>query len=262
MSSYVITGAARGIGLEFVNQLSANSGNIVFAVVRSRSTSSATQLTALKRKNITILQADITDPKALALAAAEVSKITCGKLDYLINNAARNNHPGFTLDQFPTPETLEHELLDHFKTNTIGVVHTTNAFLPLLKNGNAKKVLTLSSALGDLDFALSAEVTGEPAYAMSKAAMNMVVAKYAAQYKAAGFVFLAISPGLVQTSMLPKPDGEESKKLAKSIGKVAPDFEGPISPEESVKAQLEVLNRWTVEETGAFVSRFGNKTWL
>jgi hypothetical protein len=50
--------------------------------------------------------------------------------------------------------------------------------------------------------------------------------------------------------------------LSGPIAKVAPHFKGPITPEESVKKQLEVIYRWTVEDTGAFVSHFGNKQWV
>ncbi|KAJ6452532.1 hypothetical protein C8R47DRAFT_1229350 [Mycena vitilis] len=261
MPSYVVTGAAKGIGFEFVNQLSADSGNIVFAIVRNKAT--ATQLTNLSRKNVTVLQADITDPKALKVAASEVSTVTAGKLDYLINNAGRSNHPGFTLDGFPSPEAVENDLLDIFKTNTIGVVHATNAFLPLLKNGAAKKVLTLTSSLAASDFTLSAPAIGEVSYSISKAALNMVVLKYAAQYKPEGFVFLAMHPGLVDTSILPTGDEPEGKMLLKAVYNVAPPgWDGPIPPEESVRMQLEVFNRWTVEETGAFVSHYGTRQWF
>ncbi|KAJ6461999.1 hypothetical protein C8R47DRAFT_1058235 [Mycena vitilis] len=261
MPSYVVTGAARGIGFEFVNQLSSDSANTVFAIVRKKAT--ASELVKLSRRNVTVLEADITNPKALKLAATEVSKATGGKIDYLINNAGKSNHPGFRIDGFPSPEALEHDMLDNFKTNTIGVVHAINAFLPLLKNGSAKKVLTLSSGLGDLPGTLLAGAPGEVSYSISKAALNMVVAKYAAQYKADGFVFLAICPGAVKMTLLPVGDDEESKMLGPAFLKLAPDFKGPISPEESVKMQLEVFNRWPVAETGAFVSHFGNREqWL
>ncbi|KAJ7691584.1 hypothetical protein B0H17DRAFT_1062961 [Mycena rosella] len=262
MPSYVVTGAARGIGFEFIKQLSADSGNILFAVVRNKST--ATKLAALPGNNITVLEADVTDVKALNAAASEVSKATGGKLDYLINNAALMNHPGFTLDQFPSPEAVEKDLLDHFKVNAVGVVHTTNAFLSLLRNGSTKKVITLSTGLADAEFTVLAEAAGEPSYSISKAAVNMIVAKYAAQFKGEGFTFLALSPGLVNTSIsAPTAEElEEHKMLGKAIAKIAPDFKGPITPEESVKMQLEVINRWTVKDTGAFVSHFGNKQWL
>ncbi|KAJ6486044.1 hypothetical protein C8R47DRAFT_979867 [Mycena vitilis] len=198
MSSYVVTGASRGIGLEYVKQLSANDKDIVFALVRNKTT--ATHLNKLGRNNLTILEADVTDPKALELAAAAVSRATGGKLDYLINNAAMPHLSGLTLDQFPSPEALETDLLVNFKNNTISVVHCTNAFLPLLKNGSAKKVITLSSGVADSGFTLSGESPGQVGYSISKAALNMVVAKYAAQYKADGFVFLALCPGTVDTS--------------------------------------------------------------
>jgi NAD(P)-dependent dehydrogenase (short-subunit alcohol dehydrogenase family) len=63
-----------------------------------------------------------------------------------------------------------------------------------------KKVLTVSSGLGDQELMLAGEFATKPSYSISKAALNVVVAKYAAQFKANGFVFLAISPGIVDTS--------------------------------------------------------------
>ncbi|KAJ7361120.1 hypothetical protein DFH08DRAFT_365872 [Mycena albidolilacea] len=156
------------------------------------------------------------------------------------------------------------DLLDNFKNNTISVVHSTNAFLPLLKNGAAKKVLAVSSGLGDQDLTLAGELATKSSYSISKAALNVVVAKYAAQFKADGFVFLAISPGIVDTSATsasaPTAGAlEELKMLSKAIPKLAPSFGGPITTEESVRMQLDGLNRWTVKETGVFVSHLGNK---
>ncbi|KAJ7837398.1 hypothetical protein B0H14DRAFT_2362414 [Mycena olivaceomarginata] len=265
MSSYVITGASRGIGLEFVRQLSANSENKVFALVRNKAT--AIKLKNLARNNITILEADVTDGKALQLAAAEVSKATDNKLDYLINNAGSSTDPGLTLDQFPSPEAVEKDLVENFKSNAVSVVHSTNAFLPLLKNGSTKRVLTLGSGLGDLDLTLTSGTTSRAGYSIAKAALNLIVAKYAAQYKAEGFVFLCISPGVVDTSAdaTSEPSAgtvAENTSLFKTIATSLPNFKGPITPEESVKLQLELLNRWTVEETGAFVSQHGNKEWV
>ncbi|KAJ7455952.1 hypothetical protein B0H11DRAFT_2066455, partial [Mycena galericulata] len=221
MPSYVVTGAARGIGFEFITQLSADSDNTVFAIVRNKAT--ATKLSALPRNNVTVLEADITDAKALNLAADEVSKATGGKLDYLINNAAVSKSAKFTLDQFPSAEAVEEELLSKFKINVVGVVHTINAFLPLLRKGEVKKVIALSSGMGDLDLTLASEVS-------------------------------ALGPT--------QEELEEYKELIKAIVKVAPDFKGPITPEESVKLQLKVIERWGVEETGVFVSHFGNKQWV
>jgi NAD(P)-dependent dehydrogenase (short-subunit alcohol dehydrogenase family) len=61
--------------------------NQVFALIRSRGTAGPLEELASKRKNIHIIVTDISDPKKLAQAAAEVSQVTAGSLDVLILNA-------------------------------------------------------------------------------------------------------------------------------------------------------------------------------
>ena len=78
-----------------------------------------------------------------------------------------------------------------FRINVVGVIHTINAFLPLLKAGSTKRVIVLSSGVGDTDFTLSSGDSFQAPYSISKAAVNMVVAKYAAEYRSDGFIFLA-----------------------------------------------------------------------
>ncbi|KAJ7189151.1 hypothetical protein C8R46DRAFT_1244701 [Mycena filopes] len=265
MPTYAVTGSARGIGLAFVKHLSADSANTVFAIVRNKGT--ATHLTELSRSNVVVIEADVTDADALITAAAEVSRHTGGKLDFLINNAGGSSMLGLTLTEFPTPEALEKDLIYNFKLNAISVVHSTNAFLPLLRKGEAKKVVTISSGIGDVDLTLAADVTAAPAYSVSKAAVNLIVAKFAVELKAEGFVFLALSPGMVDVSAtrvdtLSQKTIDELVKLKGGLLKIAPDFKAPLSPEESVRLQLEVIHRWSIEDTGAFVSQKGNKEWV
>ncbi|KAG1771261.1 hypothetical protein EDD22DRAFT_1030092 [Suillus occidentalis] len=265
MPSYAITGAARGIGFEFVNQLSADSKNTVFALVRSKAT--ANKLAALGRRNVRIIEADITDNEALKNAAAEVSQITGNSLDYLINNAAlvESERNALTLSSYASEELLTQDLMDSFNVNVISVIHTTNIFLPLLKNGKAKKVVTITSGSGDLDVTMAAEFVISAPYSISKAAVNMVNAKYAVEYKPEGFVFLALSPGVVDTNSTKHPTEKEREQfmaMIEKFKKVYPNFKGPITPEESVQMQLEVINQITVNETGAFISHKGNKEWL
>jgi NAD(P)-dependent dehydrogenase (short-subunit alcohol dehydrogenase family) len=81
-----------------------------------------------------------------------------------------------------------------------GIVNTVTAFLPLLRKSSIKKVITLSTGMADQDFILDFSIpTGTP-YAASKAALNMLVAKYHTAYKSEGILFLGISPGLVATA--------------------------------------------------------------
>lgn len=86
-----------------------------------------------------------------------------------------------------------------FDTNVIGVIHTINVFLPLVRAGSAKKIITISTGVAECDLTVQSGFTISAPYSISKAAVNMVVAKYAAQYKKDGLIFLALSPGFVNT---------------------------------------------------------------
>ncbi|TFK46313.1 NAD(P)-binding protein [Heliocybe sulcata] len=272
MVFYVVTGASRGIGLEFVNQLSSNPENQVFALVRNKNT--ATKLADINRPNVHVLQADITDSKALLDAAAEVARVTGGKLDVLINNAAlvpagraQGGIRGYPPE---AQDELARDLRESFEVNVVGVVLTTNAFLPLIQKGTAKKVITISSGLADLDSTLEVEVTATAPYAITKAATNMTVAKYAVDYKKDGIAFLALTPGVVDTSSTAPPgaeqpspeDMQQTMELAGRFQKKYPHWKGPMTPQESVRHMMEVIDNLTVEKSGQFISHLGSKQWL
>lgn len=85
-----------------------------------------------------------------------------------------------------------------FQTNVVGNIHLLNLFLPLVMKGKVKKVITLSSGHADLGFINDLEVENSALYSASKAAMNVIVAKFNAQYKKDGVLFVSISPGVVE----------------------------------------------------------------
>jgi NAD(P)-dependent dehydrogenase (short-subunit alcohol dehydrogenase family) len=70
--------------------------------------------------------------------------------------------------------------------------------MPQVLKGKVKKVVTISSGMGDMNFAKDYDISESPLYAISKAAMNMVTAKFSAQYKKHGVLFLSICPGMVE----------------------------------------------------------------
>jgi len=268
MPSYLITGASRGIGLEFVKQLSQDKANTVFGLIRSLSTAKGLVALHEQSSNVHIVEADITDHVALQKAAATVAQTTGGSLDVLINNAAfvDSERSHLTLDGYEDQDLLSKDLRYNFDINVLGPIHTINAFLPLLKKSTSplKKVITISSGVGDLDVTLVAKHAVHAPYCISKAAVNLVNAKYAAQYGDAGFVFLALSPGLVDTSTAaPTPIQLEAyKEMLASFRRVKPDFAGPLTPEESVRLQLKVIENLAEKDNGAFLSHNGNKEWL
>ncbi|OCH92055.1 NAD(P)-binding protein [Obba rivulosa] len=269
MPSYLITGASRGIGLEFTRQLSSKVDNQVFALVRNKGTASELVELSSHAPNVRILQADIVDYKALKTAAAEVANVTGGTLDYLINNAAYidRERQGLTLDGYPEGQEalLEDDIHKSIQVNVIGVIHTINAFLPLVRKSSIKKVITISSGVADPGYTLASGFATAAPYSISKAALNLAIVKYAAKYQEEGIVFLSISPGVVNTAQKP-PTPEEVegfKKMVATFKKAAPHWDGrPLTPEQSVKMVLDVVNSVTIKDSGAFVSHFGNKQWL
>jgi NAD(P)-dependent dehydrogenase (short-subunit alcohol dehydrogenase family) len=64
--------------------------------------------------------------------------------------------------------------------------------------GKVKKVITISTGVADLDLTNDLGIDVGALYAASKAAMNIIVAKFNVQYKKEGVLFMGISPGLVE----------------------------------------------------------------
>jgi NAD(P)-dependent dehydrogenase (short-subunit alcohol dehydrogenase family) len=96
-------------------------------------------------------------------------------------------------------EILENDILESLQINLLGLLKTTHAFIPLIRNGQAKKVITLSSGMADIDLINATEIAFATPYAISKAAANVAIAKYNALYNKDGILFLSISPGYVST---------------------------------------------------------------
>ncbi|KIM99280.1 hypothetical protein OIDMADRAFT_201908 [Oidiodendron maius Zn] len=268
MPSYVVTGASRGIGYEFIRKLAKDQSNTVIGLVRNKAATKE-RLARDSIKNVTIIEADITDFAAQQKAAAETATLTGGSLDYLINNAALLFTASDTMDisEFENDlPFLENELMNAFTVNVVGVAKTITAFLPLIKKSTIKKVITLSTGMADLDLNNEYSLTLSPAYTTSKSALNLLIGKYNAAYGAQGILFLSITPGLVDTTEGVPQTPEKLAKLGpmvESFKKYQPNFEGPITSGQSVELMLKVVEGATVEKYGGrFVSQFGNKQWL
>lgn len=96
------------------------------------------------------------------------------------------------------PKSLEEDLTRSFAVNVIGVVHLYNLFIPLILKGKTKKVIALSTGLADDALTVNYDLEIGGPYSASKAALNTIVAKYAAELSKEGVLFLALSPGVVE----------------------------------------------------------------
>jgi len=195
----LVTGANRGIGLEFARQLTAR-GDRVFATARDLKR--ATELRDLAKEHgedrLIIVPLDVDSADSIAAAAESVRKNT-DRLDLLINNAgiyaARVGKDGQPAERMG--ELNFDDALKVIRTNAVAPLILTQALLPLLKNGTKPKVVSITSGYGSV-----ADNTGFPYYyAASKAALNQFMRSFAGNGAARGIITIVMSPGWVQTDM-------------------------------------------------------------
>lgn len=206
MPTYVVVGASRGLGYEWLRHLSADKANVVIGLARTP-TSVDAKLAADSITNVHVLQADMVDHESLTTAANEIAKLTNSSVDYLITNGAYQNHKaaGVTPMAFTGNEDmLREEMKRNLDVNVVGVMFAINAFLPLVRKSSIKKIIVLSSGMADVEFVAKAEIPFSVAYAASKAAVNMVVVKYSVELKGEGIILLALSPGVIDTRVEPR----------------------------------------------------------
>ncbi|RYO93091.1 hypothetical protein DL766_000241 [Monosporascus sp. MC13-8B] len=243
MSVYVITGVSRGIGFEFIKQISEDPKNLVVGLVRDKAATEKKVVAELgNRSNVHILHADLTSYASLKQAAADTAKIVGERgIDYLVANGAflplfdAYGPIGALSDKAEELEVVSSQL---WQTNVVGNIHLFHLFLPLVMKGKGKKVIALSTGLADLDLTNDFEVDIGALYAASKAAMNVIVAKFNAQYKKDGVLFMDTSPGVVEVGHYANATPEEIQGLVGFMGKLstyAPQFKGPVTPDESVR---------------------------
>jgi NAD(P)-dependent dehydrogenase (short-subunit alcohol dehydrogenase family) len=210
----LITGANRGLGLEFARQY-AGAGWKVIATARQPET--AAELNAL---GVRVVALDVTDPKSIDGMA---QSLRGAPVDLLINNAGIFPRSG-TL-----AETDFKDVAQTYAVNTIGPMRVTNALLPNLRLGTMKMVVSISSGLGSIENNTDGRFYG---YRESKAALNMFTRTLAAELRGDGFTCVVLSPGWVQTDM-----GGAGATL---------------TPEQSITGMRAVIAKLTPAESGTY----------
>lgn len=216
----LVTGASRGLGLEFVRQLR-DRGDRVLAACRGGPSAAIDALGA------EFLPLD---------AASEASIDALGRrldgrpVDVLINNA------GVSSEARTVAALTGAELARVFQVNAFAPILVARAVLPSLRAGRGRVVFSLSSQLASL--ANNTAGGSSYAYRASKAALNMLNLQLAHELRAeAGFCCVAVHPGWVKTDM----GGPQA----------------PMTPEQSVSSMLATLDRLTPEWSGRFVNHDG-----
>ncbi|WP_170464965.1 SDR family oxidoreductase [Ruegeria arenilitoris] len=210
----LVTGANRGIGKEVALQLARDHGLKV--LLGSRDLAKGQRAAQEVGHGADALQLDVSDPVSVAEACAQI-KAEYGRLDILVNNAGVD----YDTDQEAHRADLN-RVRRAFDTNLFGPWDMTIAAVPLLRRGQDARIVNVSSGAG----ALSDMSAGTAGYGVSKAALNALTIKTAAELKPYGILVNAVCPGWVATDMggggRPVPDGAKGVVWAATLPTTGP----------------------------------------
>ncbi|XP_015787322.1 uncharacterized protein LOC107364484 [Tetranychus urticae] len=196
VSSVLVTGANRGIGLEFVRQLASLEPKISHVIATCRDPDAAEELKSIAKanNNVHILKLDVIDYNSHDAFYAEVEKIVGNSgLDILINNA------GIGIVT-PLDEVTPEEFMKNYEVNAVGPYVLARKLTPLIKVSQRKLIVAISSTAGSIAVT-SAIGGGFPAYKPSKAALNMLTRTYGDHVKKDGIISVMFCPGWFKTDM-------------------------------------------------------------
>ncbi|KIX04317.1 uncharacterized protein Z518_05184 [Rhinocladiella mackenziei CBS 650.93] len=239
-STWLVIGASRGIGLEFVRQL-LEQGNQVIAAVRNVQTANQIwQLSAHTTRPAACLieQCDVTNEASIDSFVSRMAGLVSKgmRIENLVLNAGVLKYPN------RATEISFSDFALHLHTNTIGPIIIAQKMLQISSAAPPSKVIFISSDSGSTALFRDHE-DGFGAYAASKAALNQMLRHMAAELKRKGekwqdVCVLAMHPGEVQTDM----------------ANIDLDWEveGIISPSESVTKMLMVIGEKDRNDSGTF----------
>ncbi|KAJ5513759.1 Short-chain dehydrogenase/reductase SDR [Penicillium fimorum] len=227
MASYLVTGSSRGLGLALIARLATlpkTEVGTIIATARKDNSAQLKEIASASSGRVQMVKLDVTDETSVKEAVVAVERQLQGKgLDYLVNNAGVS-------DWSPTGLEGMDNLNETFNVNVTAAHLVSRAFLPLMRKGEKKTVINISTTVGSIAMADAFQHLKTPAYKISKAALNMLTVQYAQQYGGDGFTFLAISPGWLRTDLgsnradLPVETGAE--KVLDIIKMATPDQNG------------------------------------
>lgn len=221
MLTVLVTGANRGIGLEFVRQYAADGWRVHAAC---RDPDKAAELRAITG-DVRLHRLDVTDEGQLA--ALETS-LAGEPIDILINNAGVRGLG----DRIGSTEVAG--WLETLHVNAIAPVRVSERLIANLERGQRKLIVNITSRLGSIAENSSG---GSYAYRSSKAALNMAAKSMSVDLKDRGIAVVVFHPGWVQTDM----GGSGA----------------PVTPPESVSGMRAKIAKLTAADSGQFFNYNG-----
>ena len=223
MGTVFITGANRGLGLEFVKEFTEKKYEVI---ATCRDLDSSSDLNALAKSNLTIQlhQLDVSNTKNIQELA---NKLQDKPIDILINNAGIYRSGIFN-------SVNKDNWVESFITNTIGPYEVIEHFLPNILKGRERKVVSITSKMGSIDDNTSG---GSYIYRSSKTALNSMMKSLTQDLKIHDISTVTLHPGWVRT-----------------------DMGGPggwIDVKESVSGMINQISNLSLQNTGRYIDYAG-----
>ncbi len=222
MSTVFITGANRGLGLEFCRQYLAAGWRVIATCREPRLAEKLDSLSG----DINVLQLDVTDFKEVEKTAKTLGS---EKIDVLINNAGIY---GSRETEFG--ETDFDDWVDVFRVNTQAPLKIVESFVGLVASSEKKVIVSISSLLGSV---MANDSGGQYVYRSSKAALNALNKCLAIDLAGKDIIAIVVSPGWVRTDM-----GGANAHL---------------DPVDSVSGIRKLIDRLTLGDSGRFFNHDG-----
>ncbi|EGV62073.1 NAD(P)-binding protein [Yamadazyma tenuis] len=239
MSTYLITGANRGIGLALFKQVAAKSENTVIVTVRDET--KAEQIKKLGYNNVHVIVIDMVDsPEAFKAAFKNLPELAPNGFDVVIHNAGVSSK--VTLGKLVDHEFSEFQRV--WEVNFLGAVKFFRSIIPTLDlHTKPVKALAISSLAGTI----SQMIFAGNSYGASKAALNYLIKELSLERKERGDIFVPINPGVVETDMTADMTAEIKEAY------------GFITAEECAAKLWELADKLTLEDSGKFLSYDGSE---
>ena len=217
----LITGANRGLGLEFARQFKARGYHVIGTARKPE------QAQALRKLGAQVEQLDVADD---ASAQALGKRLAGQPIDILINNAGIIGSSSTSITNLNFSKMVQ-----TYQINALGPMRVTQALYKNLVQGKGRKIIDITSMMGSI----SMNFGGAYDYRASKAALNMLTNTLAKELGKDGFICVVLHPGWVQTDM-----GGSS---------------APVTPGESISGMIKVIDGLTDASNGKFYDYTGKE---
>jgi NAD(P)-dependent dehydrogenase (short-subunit alcohol dehydrogenase family) len=229
MQTVLITGAGRGLGLEFVRQYAADGWHVHACVRDPAGCGELGQLVTAAQGRIRVHVLDVTDHAAIGALARSLAGTP---IDVLINNAGtmgKQNFAGQGMEAQRFGHLDYDDWLQTLRVNTLAPMMMAEAFVDHVAASAQKKIVTLTSVIASIG---ANNLGGLYAYRSSKAAANAIMKSMALDLARRGIIAVPLHPGWAQTAI----GGPHA----------------PIRPQHSVAGLRRVIGGLSKDKSGRF----------